>query len=284
MAFDIDQYTNQSIAAGAVVGVVAVTAAIAIAENIAIRQQLADFEQRMLDHKHPDLCFQPIRREFMLARLESAGVYLFEELPKELATLREINIDLHAIATRPFYMFDELNFRILLAGEGLLDDAKAKEFAGLIDQPLKWPEPFDPKESELHAEFAGTEIMRKQHDYITKVTRGESYKGDYSRDSEQRKVNMQTSFYELTQSKRAIESIADQLFAENKELSDEIMYIKEALPLTVKFYELAVAAYVPLADKSHEPAAIQTFFDLYSVIGKNSESGFDDALKAVAKL
>ena len=163
MQFNTDNYATESIAAGAAIGAVGVALLSAIGSIMQAERAMEALEQRMAEWDNPGLKFQPIRREFILAQLEKIEAYLFTQLPSEIETLRKINIDLNRIAAEPYSVFLALKSRILIAGEGLHDDARGEEFAQLIDQPLPPAEAFDPAKSPLHAEFTGLELMKKQH-------------------------------------------------------------------------------------------------------------------------
>lgn len=275
-----DAYAAQSMATGAAVGAGIGLAFGGIMGVIQARAAMAALEQRMAEWDNPGLKYEPIRREFLLAQLGEAEKYLFTRLPDEIATLRQINIDLEKIAAEPFAVFDELKARIFTATKGLYEDASAEAFTASVDQPIPPAEIFNPTTSDLHTDFEGLELMKRQHDWLTKKTRGPVYGGSYDQDSDQREKSANAMWLELAQGKRTMEAIADRLSSENQTLADELTFVNANFRGLIALYVAAVAAYNPESG----PEKVQIFADLAATISSGKAGSFGKALTAAAEL
>ena len=284
MQFNTDSYAAESIAMGAGIGIIGLGIASAITSMIQARQAMAALEQRMADWDNPGLRYEPIRREFILAQLEKIGAYLFTQLPSEIDTLRKINIDLQSISAEPFAVFFALKERILLAGEGLQSDEKAEQFTTLIDQPLPSPQVFDPAKSALHRPIENLDRTKKQHEWLTKKTRGKVYGGDYTQDSDQRELSASAMWREMGEVKHTMEDVAEGLSNENQTLSTDLTFVQANFKNLIRLYELAVLTYVPSDDPAKEQRAIETFNSLFAIYLSSPQDGFEKILTATAAL
>ena len=285
MQFETGNFDGSAVAVGAGIGIGAASIVGAIISIIQANQQMEELERRMAEFVDPGLIYQPVRREFILAQLEMIGEYLFKQLPTEIETMRKINIDLFEIGTGSFDVFYAIKERIMLAGEGLRDDAKGKAFAELVDQPLPQGEVFNAAQSPLHQPLPKIDVMRKQHDWLTKKTRGKVYGGDYTpHESQQREASAAGMWLELSEGKKVIEDIAHDLSRENQQLSDLIAYTKANFRNLIALYEIAVLAYAPNADEKQRVDSAHLFNRLFGLIEADEDNGFDKALSAVSEL
>lgn len=273
------QYQAESMAVGAAIGVGMFAVVGAIASVIQAHQAMAQLERRMQEWNNPGLIYEPIRREFLLAHLSEAEDYLFTRLPSEIETLRRINIDLHRITAEPFAVYDALQARIMQAGEGLADDEKAHAFAKSVDERIPAPTTFDPATSPLHQPIEGLDLMRRQHDWLTRSVRGPVYGGSYDQPSDQRDKSASAMWLELREGKERMEAVAQGLCDENRGLVEELECVKASFRGLIALYELAVLAYNSEASEE----AVTIFADLFGLITQGP-SGFTAALNEAERI
>ena len=283
MQFDTSNYGAETVVMGAAVGVAAAAVLSSISAVVQLNRAMEDLDERMAAYADPGLIYQPIRREFILAELEKCGKLLFEQMPHEIDVMRKINIDLHKIGAEPVDHFFNMKERVVLAGKGLRNNAKAEEFVALIDQPLPPIHNYKPEQGPLHAEFTGLERMKKQHDWLTRKTRGKVYGGDYTQDSQQREASATAMWTELAEGRVQLEELARALSSENQTISDQISYAKENYRALAHLYQIAVFAYTSKKESDQVESA-RLFNHLYQLIESDEDQGFDKALAAVAEL